>query len=381
MKVLFLTKYYPPAEGGIERYGYMLCSDLVAGGDHVEVVAASEERAPSRQEAFDGVKIHRLDQQFNVSSTPVTLDLPRLLHAVVDDFDLIHINFPNPWTDLLYLALCQGRKVVLTYHSDIFRPARSLSGLLLRAYSPFIRWVLSRVTAIIVSSPNCVVSSPFLNPHRAKCRVIPMPVDVAEITQVDDNLVIEERERFGDFVFFLGRLVHYKGVRYLIEALDRVHDGVLVIGSDGPLEEELKNQVDRLGLGQRVHFLGRITDERRRALYHACRCFVLPSISHAEGFGIVLAEAMACGKPVISTQLQTGTSFVNLDGVTGYVVPPGDPVALAEKIEILLHDDEIYARMACKARERAESQFDRPIVVDKTRSLYEDILVKADESS
>ena len=89
---------------------------------------------------------------------------------------------------------------------------------------------------------------------------------------------------------------------------------------------------------------------------------------------MVLAEAMACGKPVISTQLQTGTSYVNLDGVTGYVVPPRDPKALADKVGVLMNDKEVYKEMAQQAKRRAETEFDRSIVTEKTVCLYEEVL-------
>lgn len=374
MRVLFLTKYYPPVEGGIERYGHILCSDLVASGTEVEVVAASEERRPSKIEMVDGVKVYRLEHHLDISSTPITLGLPGLLRSIADDFDLIHINFPYPWTDLLYLALFRSRKVVLTYHSDIFRSRASLSGLLLQAYNPIIHWVLARVSAVIASSPNCIENSPFLSRHPTKCRVIPMPVDVASLGEVEQNLVENERQSFGKFVLFVGRLVPYKGVRYLIEALERVPNAGLVVVGRGPLAAELKVLAEKLGLSARIHFLGKTTDDRLRALYHACRCLVLPSVSHAEGFGMVLAEAMACGKPVISTQLQTGTTYVNIDGVTGYVVPPCDSKALADKIEVLMHDEEIHRNMGQQAKLRAETEFDRPIVTEKTVRLYEDVL-------
>jgi glycosyltransferase involved in cell wall biosynthesis len=374
MRVLFLTKYYPPVEGGIERYGHTVCTDLNTAGTEMVVVAAAEERHTSRVETIDGVVVHRLDSNLEFSSTPITFDLPRLLRSIAPTFDLIHINFPNPWTDLLFLALCRRRKVILTYHSDIFRPKGSLSGLLLKIYSPVIRQLLARVSAVIASSPDCIQNSPFLSRHPTKCRVIPMPVDVASLERVDSDLVREERQRFGKFILFVGRLVTYKGLRYLIEAIERVPDARLVIVGRGPLESELKGQVDRLGVGDRVHFSGKISEERLKALYHACRCFVLPSISHAEGFGMVLAEAMACGKPVISTQLNTGTSFVNLDGISGYVVPPKDSAALAAKIEVLLYDESACIKLGQQAKERAEKHFDRPIVVRETLRLYEEVL-------
>ena len=201
-----------------------------------------------------------------------------------------------------------------------------------------------------------------------------MPVDVASLADVEFEQVQKERDRFGKFVLFVGRLVYYKGVQYLIEALSHLHDTRLVVVGRGPLEEEYRRLVSKLGLQDRVFFVGKISDERLRLLYHACHCFALPSVAHAEGFGIVLAEAMACGKPVISTQLQTGTSYVNLDEVTGYVVPPRDSKALADKIDVLMHDKEVHKKMGQQAKRRAETQFDRSIVTEMTVRLYEEVL-------
>jgi glycosyltransferase involved in cell wall biosynthesis len=376
MRVLFLTKYYPPSEGGIERYGHMLCSDLAAHGIEVEVVAASEENEATREEWIDGVKVYRLRSQMRLSSTPISFGLPFLLKDMVRDFDIIHINFPNPWTDLLYLIIGRSCKAVMTYHSDIFRQKGTLSGLLLQSYHPFIHKVLSGVSAVIASSPNCIKNSPFLSRQASKCRVIPMPVDAASLAEVEVEAIQKERDQFGKFVLFVGRFVYYKGVRHLIEALSHSKAVRLVVVGRGPLEGEYRRLVDELGLRDRVFFVGKIADDRLRALYHACHCLALPSVSHAEGFGMVLAEAMACGKPVISTQLKTGTSYVNLDGVTGYVVPPGDPKALAEKIDILMLDEEIHKRMGLQAKHRAETEFDRPIVTERTIRLYEDVLAE-----
>jgi glycosyltransferase involved in cell wall biosynthesis len=376
MRILFITKYYPPSEGGIERYGHMLCSDLLSLGIEIEVIAVSEYKGGAGEEIIDGVKVYRLDPQLNFSSTPITFGLSRMVKEKIGDFDLLHLNFPYPWTDLLYLAFWPHRKTVMTYHSDIFRPKWSLGGVLLRIYHPVIYKVLARVSAVIASSPNCIDNSPFISRFREKCKVIPMPVDINELDDVDPAEVAEESARFGRFVLFVGRLVYYKGVRYLIEALAQVPEARLVIVGRGPLEAELKQLAAELGLEDRIFFLGKITDDRLRAIYHACRCFVLPSVSHAEGFGIVLAEAMACRKPVISTQLQTGTSYVNLDGVSGYVVPPKNPTALAEKIDILMRDEALYQKLGEQARHRAITHFDRSIVVRETLSLYEEVLAE-----
>jgi glycosyltransferase involved in cell wall biosynthesis len=336
MKVLFVTKYYPPSEGGIERYGHMLCTNLVNEGIEVEVIAAAEDRIASTVDEVDGVKVHRLDHQFEISSTPITLGLPNLLSKMAGDFDLLHLNFPNPCSDFIYLTLGRSHKAVLTYHSDIFRPANTLSGKLLKAYKPFTHKLLASVAAIIASSPNIIEHSPFLSRQQERCRVIPMPVDMAAFSEPTPEIAQEAIDRFGQFVLFTGRLVRYKGLKYLIEAMGHLDFVNLVVVGRRPLEAELHRQVEELGLAERVFFLGKISDDYLQVLYHGCLCLVLPSVSHAEGFGMVLAEAMSCGKPVISTSLRTGTSYVNLDEVTGFVVPPSDAGALSVKIDFVV---------------------------------------------
>lgn len=376
MRILFLTKYYPPSEGGIERYGYILCTELAKRGVHVEVIAACEDNSTPRVEVVESVRVYRLKNCFSVSATPISLKLPPLLWKLLPDFDLLHLNFPNPWTDLVYLLFCQHKRAILTYHGDIFRQKGTIGSGLLKAYNPCIHYLLRQVSAVIATSPNCVDNSPFLFRQKGRCSIIPMPVDLSSFGAVDQLVVRAIQRQYGEFVLFVGRLVPYKGLRYLIEAISLLSGINLVVIGRGPLENTLRTQVDRLGLGSRVFFLGKVPDEKLKDFYYACQCFVLPSINHAEAFGIVLAEAMACGKPVISTELSTGTSFVNQDGETGFVVPPRDPSALAEKIDLLTRDSVLREKFGRQARTRAAQKFGKEIVVEKTLQLYENVLAR-----
>ena len=374
MRVLFLTKHYPPSEGGIERYGHMLCTELKRRKIHVEVIAASEEHQVSREEMVDDVRVHRLDYQLKLSSTPITCGLLSLLPRLAPDFDLIHLNFPNPWTDVLYLSLCGKMKSVLTYHSDIFRQSGTLSGAFLKSYQPLIHHLLKRVSAIIATSPNCVDTSPFLSRNRERCHIIPMPVDLTSLEITPEDCVGSAAKKYGTFVLFVGRLVYYKGVRHLIDAMTHINGVNLVVVGRGPLERELREQANKLEIDDRVFFLGKVPDDALRLLYHGCRCCVLPSVAHAEGFGMVLAEAMSCAKPVISTELATGTSYVNIEGVTGFVVPPGDAISLAERISRLINDEVLYERLGSQGRSRVLKNFTKDIVVDKTVDIYRNVL-------
>jgi rhamnosyl/mannosyltransferase len=160
----------------------------------------------------------------------------------------------------------------------------------------------------------------------------------------------------------------------LIEAMKMARGKLLLIGS-GPMEKELKCRVAQdPELDDRVFFLGALSEQQVSAYFHACDVFVLPSIVRSEAFGIVLLEAMACARPVISTELGTGTSFVNQHGKTGLVVPPNNPTALAHAVNFLLDNPKIRAQYGESARKRVETNFSLDKMVEAVADLYEEAL-------
>src|SRR5262249_47656678 len=143
---------------------------------------------------------------------------------------------------------------------------------------------------------------------------------------------------------------------------------------DGPLEAELREAVVRRGLQERIVFAGRVSDDDLPAYYQACDAFVLPSIARTEAFGVVQIEAMAAGRPVISTNLPTGVPWVNRDGVSGMVVMPGDADALGAALAQLGRDADLRCRLAEGARRRAETLFTRNRMVQSFRTLVETVV-------
>jgi rhamnosyl/mannosyltransferase len=146
-------------------------------------------------------------------------------------------------------------------------------------------------------------------------------------------------------------------------------DASLLIVGDGPLRYKLETQATANSVVRnRVHFLGRIHDVT--PYYHACDVFVLPSIARSEAFGIVQLEAMACGKPVINTRLQSSVPFVSLDGVTGITVAPGNPAAIADALNKLMDDAELRQRYGNAALQRVRAEFTDTAMIKRTLDVY-----------
>lgn len=169
---------------------------------------------------------------------------------------------------------------------------------------------------------------------------------------------------------FVGRLRYYKGLPVMLEALRELPGVQLVIAGSGPNLRTLAEMSLDLGVAAQVTWVGDVADAELPDVLAAGDVFVLPSTHRSEAYGIALVEALAAGLPAVTTDLGTGTSWINQDGVTGRVVRPGDPAALAAAIRAILADDAGRAAMASAARARARAVFGRDAMVDAVMGVY-----------
>jgi rhamnosyl/mannosyltransferase len=259
---------------------------------------------------------------------------------------------------------------VVSYHSDIIRQ-RSL----LRLYAPILRRSLRRADAIIATSPPYVTSSPFLAPLAERCTVVAYGIDVRHFENADPAEVGALRQRYGRrLVLFVGQLRYYKGVDYLIRAMASVDGRALLAGAESSRRRtELEELARSVGAADRVVFLGE-QEQALPALYHACDVFALPSIERSEAFGIVQLEAMAAGRPVVSTDVGTGVAWVNQHEVTGIVVPPREPVALAAALNRVLDDPAMAARLGAAGRRRVNDNFTQAQMFERIEQIYARVL-------
>ena len=366
MHVVLLSKAYPPWIGGIEKHVQQLAEGLSARGIDITVIACSPDRK-RRFDRKDNLKVLQVPRFGTFRSLPLSPGAFRALSKT--EADIIHVHHPYPLGLLSYLLCGHARPLVITWHSDIVRQK-----ILLRFFQPFQTRCLQRASSVIVTSPPLMENSAFLRGFHDKCISIPLGIDLEEFDSLlKTEKALETREEISHrlpSLLFVGRLVGYKGLDVLLEAMPKVSATLLVVG-EGPLLSIYRTRVQELVLEDRVVFLGSVTDEELAGLYAGCSVFVLPSISNNEAFGIVQLEAMAAGRPVVSTNLPTGVPYVNESDVTGFVVPARDSESLAEALNRLLDKPELAERMGRQGRLRVETEFQLSQMIDRTLSVYE----------
>ncbi len=364
LRILQLGKFYKPYRGGMETVLSFLCEELKKDYE-IEVLVANHNRT-TQIEIVDGVPVTRVSSYGQRFSTSLCPQFPGELKK--RKADIVHLHFPNPLAEVSYLLSRHKAPLVISYHSDVLRPKR-----LYNLYLPILRRLLRRADKIIVASPSLLSGSARLRDFQHKCAVIPYGIQLSDYEPLPAIRVRAERlkEEHGDrLVLFVGRLVYYKGVETLLEAMTKIEGRLLLIGN-GPLAAPMRRKCAELKLESKVHFLGEVSQEELISAYHACRVFVLPSTDKVEAFGMVQLEAMACGKPVVSTRLPTGVPWVNQDGITGRVVPPRDSTALASAVNELLDNASLADQMGRRGRERVEKFFSKEVMALEYAKVYQ----------
>lgn len=370
MRVVHVFKdYWPPTRGGIEQHVH----EVVHGVRMPAAVVTSSRSRRRIVDDDDGVPVIRLPEVARPASTPVIRGLVRTLRALRPG-DVAHLHVPNPGAEMAWLRARPEAPLVVTYHADnprsgATRRARALRRLTGPVYDPVQQRLLRRAARIVVSSP-AMAARPALRAHRARVEVIPFGVDPEEWAPRPARADEIRAGRPGPLVVFLGRLVHYKGLDVLAEAMRGLDARCAVVG-DGPL-------AGRIDAPDNVEWVGAVPDGDRAAWYHAADVFVLPSTGPAETFGISMLQALACGTPAVCTEVGTGTSWLNLDRETGLVVPPGDVRALRGALRALLSDDGLRASYGAAARDRTERLFSRRRMFETLEASYADVAGRPD---
>ena len=352
MKILHLAKYYWPRSGGMERVVQDLAEGAAELGHDVHVVAV-EKLLGQRGAQRRGATMRRV---LSVGALGQQELAPGYLAAAWRGADVVHLHHPHPLADVATLLRLRRTRLVITHHGDA---GHSLDRF-------WARRSLRRAARIVVPSEAHVALSGELQSFEEKTDVIPFGIDERRWADVGPP-----PERGPVRALFLGRLLKWKGVDVLLRALAQAPDLRLDIVGDGPDGPRLRTVAQAVAVSDRVRWHGNPADEdvpRRMAEAHF---LVLPSVTIEEMFGLVLIEAMASGRPVISTALPSGVREVNVPGVTGFEVPPRDPGALASAMLALAGDPAKRHAMGEAGRARVRERFTRRAMVERYLQVYE----------
>jgi glycosyltransferase involved in cell wall biosynthesis len=368
MRVLhFYKTYLPDSMGGIEQVIFQLSESGAQHGIDSKVLSLSADPSPSVMKVGQH-EVHRARLDIQLASTGFSWSVFKQFREMAAEADVVNYHFPWPFMDVVHFASALNKPTVVTYHSDIIRQKN-----LLRLYRPLMSRFLASADRIVAASPNYLHTSDVLQKYLDKTRVITYGLNKAGYPQVDQERLNRWRQQLGDrFFLFVGVMRYYKGLHILLDALKDVNYPVVIVGA-GPLEQELHAQATALGL-RNLHFLGRLCDEDKVALLQLSYAIVFPSHLRSEAFGISLLEGAMYGKPMISSEIGTGTSYINIHNETGLVVPPSNPLAFREAMRTLWEDPARAAAMGVKAEARYRQLFTADEMGRKWTELYQELL-------
>ena len=370
MRVLhFYKTYFPESVGGVEQVIRQLCVGTGRLGVHNEVLTLTRDKKPT-DVVFEGHLVHRVGLDLEVASNGISFAAIRKLARLAREADVIHYHFPWPFMDLAHFLARVRKPSLVTYHSDIVRQKK-----LLLLYQPLKQRFLRSVDTIVATSPNYLASSAVLARYRDKTRTITYGLDKSIYPKPAPALLEKWRAACGErFFLFVGVLRYYKGLHILLDAVANSDYPVVIVGA-GPIEMELKAHAQRLGLSH-VKFVGALDEDDKVALLELCYAMVFPSHLRSEAFGISLLEGAMFGKPMISSEIGTGTTYINVDGDTGLVVPPSDPLAFGDAMRRLWNDPAMAAQMGRRAEARYWELFTAEKMAESYASLYAELVAR-----
>ena len=369
--IVQIGKYFPPESGGMELMLENISYTLIENGYQNDVLAFDKRASHSSTNDHKSF-IYLKKEQFKIKSMPVSIGYLFWMIRNLYKYKIVHIHLPNPFALVAYLLSFGKKKLVIHWHSDIIDQK-----FLYRLVKPFEQYLLKRADKIICTSESYKKGSRPLSAWTSKCVTVPIGiVDPLVRFQTNKKQNVSIREKFlSKKLLFVGRLVPYKGVKYLVDAMRYLDsDYSLDIIGDGPLKTEIENQISKHHLEHQIRLHGGLCEKEKFVHLEKTGLLVLPSVTKNEAFGIVLLEAMAFETPMISTNIRgSATGTVNIHGVTGFVVAPANSLELAEHIKILFSHYETYDLFSKNCRKNFIDNYLVGQTTKKIISVYKSI--------
>ena len=363
--------YFPDPPGGLQEAVRQIAIATSNFGVQTTVFALSPKPDPATISRPEGLVLRTRSWAAPASCDIGGVSAFRQFAAACSQSDVVHYQFPWPFEDVLHAVVRPRIPAVLTYQSDVIR--QKILGTL---YAPLMWRTLKSMRVVVATSPAYARTSPVLsNPSmRDKVRVIPNGIVEESYSKEADTNVFNriKVERSEPYFLFIGVLRYYKGLHTLVQAAVHV-DAKIVIAGSGSEDRNLKELANQLN-AKNIIFAGQISDSEKVALLQNCRALVLPSHLRSEAFGMVLVEAAMFGRPQISCEIGTGTSYVNTHEESGIVVPPENPKELANAMFLLLHDISLAKKFGLGARARYERLFSGDALGKAYVDLYREVV-------
>jgi len=380
MRILTFNFEYPPLGGGGGVVHELIAQEM-ATRHRVVVITSSFGDMPPR-ELRDGVEIIRvpiLGRKIDSASTLTSLlSYPpgawRAAQGLLrhERFDIIHSHFAVPTgIGSLPPALVAGIPHVISLHGgDIYDPSKRLSPHRLPLVRPAVSWVMRRSDAVVAQSENTRENAYRYYSYRGPIHMVPLGIRQPAFPRISRAEAGLPTDRF--LAVTVGRLVRRKQIDLLLEALidPACQDVDLVVVGDGPEREALESRTRELGLSERVHLAGQVSEERKWQILGAADLFV--SATAHEGFGLVFLEAMAAGLPIVTFNHGGQVDFLRED-VHGHLVELGDVQGLSTAMAHVRADPESASRYRENCL-RAAPDHDIRVCALAYESLFEEVL-------
>jgi rhamnosyl/mannosyltransferase len=365
-RIVHLSKYYPPDRGGIESYIQTLARTQSLLGADVHVLCVNTfgnnqepltKRTRTTHELDMDVKVTRVGRLFSLMRFDFCRGLTNEIHNLIKEPNtILHLHTPNPTMLFALSVLLSVKKdipLIITHHSDIIKQK-----ILKFAVRPLEYYIYQKSSLTLATSSNYIEGSKFLRAFRQKLNYAPLVSDIDKYKKPHKNAIEfgqSLKEKYGDTIWVsVGRLVYYKGLNIAIQALQKVRGTLIIIGI-GPLEKELKTLVKNLGLENRVVWLGNLTEDELIGAYYAATALWFPSNARSEAFGLVQVEAMACGCPVINTNIaSSGVPWVSRHEKEALTVAPNNPVDFSDAANRLLSEPNLRDRLSIAGQKRSD---------------------------
>lgn len=367
-KILHISKYFYPYYGGIEDVARTIVDELKPFYEQ-RVMCFNHERGSIYN--INGADILRIGTTLTLASQPISFSYRRKLQKMIDSYrpDYIHLHLPNPLIASYILTVnLHSAKIISHWHADILG-----KNYFYPFYKPFENSLLEKSHRIIATSEMYKSFSIPLKKFKAKTVILPNTVNETKLHLFEGEQEEIERIRakyhHKKIVFFVGRHVPYKGIEYLIEAEKKILENcVIIIAGTGELTENLKNKV---GVNPRIKFIGRLSNNELKYYLYASHVFAFPSHNRSEAFGVALAEALYCGLPAVSFNIEgSGALWVNKNNYSGFVVENRNISEFAAAISKILSSDVLRTEMSKNAKNWIKSNFLKDQIIPIMHEIY-----------